>query len=157
MKKIVFILVCISTLNFAHAQSTEISSNYDKIGKFNRGVAIVYKGGLVGAINTSGKEVIKPEYDKITAFGADGLAYCYKRDRVGLISRDGKLIIPNEYDYIGHFKDGYATIRKDKLTGIVDRNGNIVVEIKYDKLKIEQGGIFKAVNPDGSEVLVKKN
>jgi len=139
------------------AQSSEISGNYDKIGKFERGVAIVHKNGLVGVINAQGQEVIKPEYEKISAFGADGVAYTHKNGMVGLITKEGKVIIDNQYEYIGHFKDGFATIRKNGLTGIVDRSGKIVVDIKYDKLKCEAGGVFKATNADGTEVLVKQN
>jgi hypothetical protein len=139
------------------AQSAEISGNYDKIGKFDKGIAIVHKSGLVGAINSEGKEVIKPEYERISNFGSDGLAYTHKNGMTGLISKQGKVIIDNQYEYIGRFKDGFATIRKNGLTGIVDKSGKIVVDIKYDKLKCEAGGVFKATNADGSEVLVKKN
>ena len=139
------------------AQSAEISGNYDKIGKFDRGIAIVYKNGLVGTINSQGQEVIKPEYEKISAFGADGMAFTRKNGMVGLINKEGKVLIDNQYEYIGHFKDGFAPIRKNGLTGIVDRTGKIVVDIKYDKLKCEAGGVFKATNADGTEVLVKRN
>lgn len=153
-----FILI-ISILSFqlVYSQSAEISSNYDKIGKFEKGIAIVHKGGLVGAINTQGKEIIKPEYERLSNFGKDGLSYSYKKGMVGLISKEGTVILDNQYEYIGHFKDGFATIRKNGLTGIVDRSGKIVVDIKYDKLKCDAGGVFKATNADGTEVLVKRN
>lgn len=156
MKNII-LLLSILFCQFMIAQSKEISGKYDKIGKFEKGVAIVHKNGMVGLINSDGKEIVKPEYEKISGFGNDGIAYSYKKGLVGLINRDGKVIIDNLYDYIGHFKDRFATVKKNGLTGIVDKNGNIVVEIKYDKLKVEAGGIFKATNPDGTEVLVKKN
>jgi hypothetical protein len=151
------LLVSILSFQLAFAQSAEISGNYDKIGKFDKGIAIVHKNGLVGAINSEGKEIIKPEYERLSNFGADGVSYSYKKGMVGLISKEGKVIVDNKYDYIGHFKDGFATIRKNGLTGIVDRTGKIVVDIKYDKLKCEAGGVFKATNADGSEVLVKRN
>ncbi len=155
--KTLFSLLAVLLSQLVIAQSTEVSGNYDKIGKFEHGIAIVHKGGMVGAINSEGKEVIKPEYERLSGFGGDGLSYSYKHGMVGLISKTGKVIIDNQYEYIGHFKDGYATIRKNGLTGIVDRSGKIVVDIKYDKLKCEAGGVFKATNADGTEVLVKKN
>ena len=156
MKTLILIFSFLS-FQFAVAQSTEISGNYDKIGKFDKGIAFVHKGGLVGAINSQGNEVIKPEYERLSGFGKDGLSYSYKKGMVGLITKEGKVIVDNQYEYIGHFKDGYATIRKNNLTGIVDKTGKIVVDIKYDKLKCEAGGVFKATNADGTEVLVKKN
>ena len=156
MKKI-FSILTILICQLLAAQSTEVSGKYDKIGKFIKGIAIVHKNGLVGAINNEGKEIIKPEYERISGFGDDGISYTYKTGLVGLINKEGKVIINNEYDYIGHFKDGYATIRKKGLTGIVDKSGKIVVDIKYERLSCEPGGVFKATNPDGTEVLVKKN
>lgn len=155
--KTVVLIIAILCSQLIIAQSTEVSGKYDKIGKFKNGVAIVHKGGMVGAINSEGKEIIKPEYERLSGFGADGLSYSYKNGMVGLVNKSGKVIIDNQYEYIGHFKDGYATIRKNGLIGIVDKNGSIVVDIKYDKLKCEAGGVFKATNADGTEVLVKKN
>jgi hypothetical protein len=155
--KTLILIVSILSFQFVYAQSAEISGNYDKIGKFENGVAIVHKNGLVGTINSDGKEIIKPEYERLSGFSKDGFSYSYKNGLVGLISKDGKVIVDNQYEYIGHFKDGFATIRKDGLTGIVDKSGKIVVDIKYNKLKCEAGGVFKATNADGTEVLVKKN
>lgn len=155
--KNIFLILAVLIYQALSAQSTEVSGKYDKIGKFNKGIALVHKNGLVGVINVEGKEIIKPEYERISGFGDDGISYTYKNGLVGLISKEGQVIINNEYDYIGHFKDGYATIRKNGLTGIVDKNGKIVVDIKYERLTCEPGGVFKATNPDGTEVLVKKN
>ena len=89
------------------AQSTEVSGKYDKIGKFVKGIAIVHKNGFVGAINSEGKEIIKPEYERLSGFGDDGISYSYKNGMVGLITKEGQVILDNEYDYIGHFKDGW--------------------------------------------------
>lgn len=154
MKKIVLIIsVCINSIAFS--QSSEISGRYDKIGNFNNGIAIVHKGNFVGAINSDGNEIIKPEYDRITGFGKDGIAYTHKRDLVGLIDNTGKVIVDNQYDLIGHFKGNNAVVRKGNLCGVINKQGKIIVDIKYNKLKVENHNIIKAVNPDGTEVLVK--
>jgi len=143
--------------SFAFAQSTEISGNYDKIGKFSNGVAIVHKNGLVGAINTDGKEIIKPSYEKISGFGKDGIAYTHKNGLVGLIDNHGNVIVDNIYDMIGHFNGDKAVIRKNGLCGVINRKGKIIIDPKYTKLKVEKDGIVKAVKDDGSEVLLKTN
>jgi len=143
--------------SFAFAQSTEISGSYDKIGKFSNGVAIVHKGGLVGAIGMDGKEIIKPSYEKISAFGKDGIAYTYKNGLVGLIDNHGNVIVDNSYDMIGRFNGDKAVVRKNGLCGVINRNGKVIIEPKYAKLKVEKGGIVKAVKDDGSEVLLKTN
>jgi hypothetical protein len=151
----VLFLVVVSSLAFA--QATEISGSYDKIGKFVNGVAIVHKGGLVGVINADGKEVIKPFYEKISSFGKDGVAYTHKNGLVGLIDVHGKVIVDNIYDNIGHYNGGKAVVRKNGLCGVIDRKGKVLVDVKYQKLNVEKGGIVKAVNADGSQVLLKTN
>ncbi len=156
MKKIVLgVFVALSSLAFA--QSTEISGKYDKIGKFSHGLATVHKGGLVGVINTEGKEIIKPEYQRISPFGRDGVAYTRKKDMVGLIDNTGKVIVENQYDFIGHFKGNNAVVRKGNLCGVITKQGKLIVDIKYDKLQCEDNNVIKAINPDGSQVLIKPN
>jgi hypothetical protein len=156
MKKISLVIFVLVT-QFVIAQSSEISNKYDKIGKFTKGVAFVYKNGYVGVINTEGKEIIKPEYDKITAFGNDALAYSHKKGLVGLINKDGKIIVDNIYDQIGHFKGGNAVVRKNGLCGVINKEGKIIVDIKYDKLSCEERGVIRATNADGTMTLIKAN
>jgi hypothetical protein len=152
------ILVCaLLSFEVVMSQSTEISGKYDKIGKFEKGVAIVRKNNMVGVINTEGKEVVKPEYDKISAFGKDGIAYTHKKDQVGLINTEGRVIADNQYDYIGHFKSGNAIIKKNGLSGVISKEGKIIVEMKYDKLSVEEGGVIRATNADGTMTLIKTN
>ena len=142
---------------FVIAQSTEISGKYDKIGKFQNGLAIVRKGSLYGAINTQGKEVIKPAYDHISGFKSTGLAYTRKNNLVGLVDSTGKVIANNEYDHIGSFRGNNAVVKKGRLSGVINRQGKLIVDIKYEKLKCEQNGVIIAINPDKTQVLVKPN
>lgn len=157
MKKIILVLSSIVIINSINAQSTEISNKYDKIGKFTQGHAFVYKSDKVGLIDKDGKEIIKPEYEKISPFGNDQIAYTYKKGKVGLITINGKVIVDNIYDYIGHFVSGNATVRINNLTGIINKEGKLIVEVKYDKLTCEEGGIIKATNIDGTQVIIKPN
>ena len=77
MKTIIFAL-CLLTSSLAFSQATEVSAKYDKIGKFENGVAIVQKNGLVGVIDMQGKEVVKVEYDRISNFGKDKIYFNLK-------------------------------------------------------------------------------
>jgi hypothetical protein len=137
-----------------NAQQTEVSKKYDNIGKFYNGIAIVRLNGKVGAINSNGKEVIKPEWDKLTGFGQDGIGFAHKDGLVGLITKDGKLILKPNYDRISTFRYGRATITKNNLVGIVDITGKILIEPKYQKLRIDKGGLIRATE-NGTEVLLK--
>ncbi len=136
------------------AQQTEVSGKYDNIGKFYNGIAFVRLNGKVGAINGNGKEVIKPEWDKLTGFGSDGIGFAHKDGLVGLINKDGKLLAKPVYDRISSFRYGRAIITKNNLVGIIDTQGKVLIEPKYQKLKIEKGGLIRATE-NGTEVLLK--
>ena len=43
-------------------------NNYDFVGEFNQGVAIVIKDNLYGAVTIGGYEIIPPIYDYISPF-----------------------------------------------------------------------------------------
>ena len=152
----VVLLICFTFLsNLYFSQSKEISSSYDKIGKFSDGYAFVYKGNLIGIINIDGKEIIKPEYDKLSSFGSDNIAYSTKKGLMGLINKEGKVIIDNIYDNIGSFKNSTAFVKKGNLYGVVNKEGKILIDVKYSKLKYEDGGVIRATKADGNMVLIK--
>jgi len=155
MKKLVFaLMLCIASLGYAQVQ--ELSSKYDNIGSFDHGIAIVKTRGKYGAINTEGKEVIKPEWDKLSGFGADGIGYAHKNGLVGLITREGKVIVEPIYERIGGFHYGKAVMVKNKLKGIITLQGKVLVEAQYENIKIEEGGVIRA-KKNGQESLLKIN
>ena len=43
------------------------------------------------------------------------------------------------------------------MTGIINKDGKLIVEVKYDKLTCEEGGVIKATNIDGTQVIIKPN
>lgn len=153
MKKVIALLFIVSVLKVN--SQTAISSQYDKIGNFYYGIAVVKKNGLEGAINTEGKEVIKPEWDRLSGFGKDGIGFAHKNGLVGLIDVTGKIIAKPEYDRIGNFKYGKAVVMKNGKQGIMTIDGKIIVEVKYDKLKVVEGGAIRATE-NGQEILIKE-
>lgn len=150
MKTTIFLLLTLFTLQ-SHSQ--EISKEYDRIGKFNKGVAFVWKNKLVGMIKPNGKEIVKPQYEKIGSFGGDNLAYTTKDGKIGIINLEGKVIVQNEYESIAPFKGSLAITKKDGRYGIINKKGKVLVENKYQKLKLGKYGDVRAVK-DGQEVLL---
>jgi len=151
MKKIIaflFVAFAVTTQG-----QTEMSAKYDYIGKFNNGIAFVRTNGLVGVINSEGKEIIKPEWEKISGFGDDGVAYCYKATGVGLINREGVLLAQPIYERIGMFHLGRAIVLKNGHEGLIDKTGKQLLEPKYDKLKVEEGGIVRATENGKQQLL----
>jgi hypothetical protein len=150
MKNIIaFVFSCL----FFSAFAQEVSNQYDKIGRFNQGVAIVWKSGHCGLITQGGKEIIKPTYDKISGFGKDGIAYTWKDGLVGLINMQGKIIVPNIYGSISAFNGSFAITRKNGLAGMINKQGKVLIENKYEDIRVERNGIIRAVK-DGKEVIL---
>ena len=131
----------------------EVSKEYDRIGKFDKGVALVWTNKLVGMIKTNGKEIVKPEYEKIGSFGSDNLAFTTKEGKIGIINLEGKVIVPNLYESISQFRGSYAMTKRDGLYGIINRKGKVLVDNKYQKLKLGKYGDVRAVK-DGQEILL---
>lgn len=150
MKKIFFLLLTAFTLQ---ASAQEISKEYDRIGPFHRGVALVWKNKLVGMINKNGKELAKPEYEKIGSFGSDNLAFTTMYGKIGIISLEGKVIVKNEYESISQFSGSLAKTKKDGLYGIINKKGKVLVKNEYQKLTIGRYGDVRAIK-DGQEVLL---
>ena len=154
MIKLLFLFSVLFSL-ISIAQTSEVSARYDRIGKYVNGVAFVHKSGLVGFINAQGKEIVKPEYDKISLFGPDNLAYTWKNNLVGLIDINGKIIVNNVYDHIGHFKYNQAFVKKNNLYGVIDLSGNLLVQPLYIKIKHGPYGNLIANNYDNVEIVLK--
>ncbi|MBX2903935.1 MAG: WG repeat-containing protein [Chitinophagales bacterium] len=149
MKKLFSIILTVLTIS-AIAQVTH---EYDKIGKFNQGVALAWKNGKVGLVSQDGKEIIKPQYEAISGFGRDGLAYTTKKGLKGLINMTGKVIVDNIYGDIGAFHGFWAITRKNGLAGMINKQGAVLVENKYETIKVEKGGIIRAIK-EGKEVIL---
>ncbi len=150
MKKLFsMILVALSVSVFAQ----EVTEQYDKIEKFNQGVAIMWKLGKCGLVSQDGKEIVKPVYDDIGSFGRDGIAYTTKKGLKGLITMSGKVVVDNIYGDIGRFNGFYAITRKNGLAGMINKQGKVLIENKYETIRVEKGGIIRAV-VGGKEVIL---
>lgn len=150
MKKLSILLLALISFG-AYAQ--EITKQYDKIGKFKNGIAVVWKNGHCGLIAQSGKEIVKPQYDKIGAFGSDAIAYTSKDGKMGMINLEGKVVVPNIYEEIGAFKGSFAITKRNGLCGMINKQGKVLVENKYEKIKIGKHGEIRAVK-DGQEMIL---
>ena len=150
MKNSILLLL---TLVSASLFAQEVTGQYDKIEKFNQGVAVVWKLGKCGLMQQDGKEIIKPQYDNIGHFGNDGIAYTTKKGLKGLITMTGKVICDNIYGDIGRFNGSWAITRKNGLAGMINKQGKVLIENKYESIRVERGGIIRAVI-GGKEVIL---
>jgi hypothetical protein len=133
--------------------SQEVTEKYDKIEKFDQGVARCWRLGKVGLVSQDGKEIITPQFDAIGNFGRDGIAYTTKKGLKGLITMTGKVIVDNIYGDIGAFHGFWAITRKNGLAGMINKQGKVLIENKYESIRVEKGGLIRAVI-EGKEVIL---
>lgn len=150
MKKII---ACVMVFAGLVLNAQEVTKQYDKIEKFDQGVAVMWHNGKCGLVSQTGKEIIKPQYDNIGRFGRDGIAYTHKNGLMGLINMTGKVIVDNIYGDIGRFNGPWAITRKNGLAGMINKQGKVLIENKYELIKVEKGGVIRGVI-QGKEVLL---
>lgn len=95
------------------------SGEWDWLGSFGDGLALVEKDGKYGYISATGEAVIPLEWDDAYDFG-NGLAYLEKDGKYGYVTTFGKYFDSADScdGYIAGINDGYLTV--------YDPNGNII-------------------------------
>jgi hypothetical protein len=113
--------------------------DYDTTGlpdliEFSEGLAVVQQNKLYGYIDTTGKIVIKTQYEDCHFF-KEGLASFQQNKKWGFIDRTGKVVIEPQFDQAYFFENGVAEIRKfaqgetgdyPSLMGYVNKQGKVI-------------------------------
>jgi len=137
-----------------------IPCKYDMlVGGFNQhGLAEVRKNGLIGFVDTTGKEQIKCIYQSVGEY-REGLLNARYNDKWGFIDASGKTIIPHKYDIGISFYDGLArvAIRENDTWqfGFINKEDQIIIPLTYSNAKDFHGGKAE-VMLDGKWVKVNK-
>lgn len=106
----------------------ERTKNYDRIGPFVEGRAMVYKGYDIGFINTDGKLITPVQWEDASNF-SEGMALVADPDsgNYGFINKDGNVVIPFIFETAHPFKDGKAEVMGRNFNSFyIDRNGDIL-------------------------------
>lgn len=108
-----------------------IQPQFDTVGKFVEGLAVVEKNGKLGMINKQNKLVVPYKYFYISDM-KDGVAIV-SNDRYykGLIDKNGKEIVKPQYDDMFTFEYGRAVVKKNGKYGYIDKSGKVKIKIEY--------------------------
>ena len=125
--------------------------NYDYVGDFHDGLAMVTKGEKYGFIDKMGNEVVPCIYDFMEETDCsfhEGLAFVHQGDNYYFIDKEGKKAFDFKYDGIPtSFSEGLAAVWKDGKCGYIDKEGNEVIPLsdKYSGEKFSDGmlAVFK--------------
>lgn len=182
------VFICMQEINYEtntyktkvlNAKNKEIFNAYDLVEAientdinhnmwYEEGILRVKKGELYGLIDFSGKEVLKPEYQDITALsGVKNSLLLKKEDKIGLCDNKGNIIIKPEYKEVRSigtdYQNGYIVVNMENKFGIIDFDAKTILEVKYEEIKpvtdnstyvVKQDGKWKVINAK-EEVLVE--
>lgn len=129
---------------------------YDWASGFVNGLSIVgvskevpNTGRNWGFVDSTGKELVKCQYDKIHDF-RDGLACVIKDGKYGFIDTNGKVTIPLEYAAaVGRVIEGYIIASKDGVKfGVLDTANTVVIPFRYNLIVPvpNHRGLFHVMN-----------
>lgn len=119
------------------------SGKYEKISNSFSGdlehFIVKNADGKYGVIDDDGKELVAPQYEKITTCSS-GFFVAERgegdNEEVAVFTSKNKEVIAfGTYDEIGNiYTDGYIVVEKDGKLGIVKKDGSALVEPKYKKI-----------------------
>ena len=133
--------------------------NYDYVGDFQDGMAIVNKGEKIGFIDKMGNEVIPCIYDFLEDADCsfrEGLAFVRQGDKCFFIDKEGKKPFDFKYDSANNFSEGLAVVWKDGKCGYIDTKGNEVIALTDKQFYSDLSDGLAAVSKDGKFGFIDK-
>ncbi len=131
-------------------------------GKYNSVYAVegnliyVARGGKVGAIDMTGKEIVPFIYTGVRET-KNGLAIVTANDRCAVINQSGKIILPlAKYGGVNLHDDGsILVVSTNYKQGLKDYNGNTILKYEYTSIGNINNGYVVAGNQQGMALFNK--
>ncbi|WP_289046724.1 WG repeat-containing protein [uncultured Olleya sp.] len=113
-------------LPFKYTYATDFSlKGYALVKEFHKGELFF--------INTKGKIISTPKFNKIDPFIMDDLVAVEQNNKWGFINAKSKIIIDFRFDEANRFHKGLARVSMNKKFGFINTKGEIIIPIKFDK------------------------
>jgi len=142
-----------------------IQPTYDGADTFTNGYAAVCTGdwesgtALWGFIDTTGTEIVKPQFLYAESFTPEGRALIWlsRGEEVvnGFVNTKGEVFVPEDYEVCSRFSDGLALIRRNGLYGYINADYAIVIPPQYDDAGDFGEGLAYA-EKDGEKFMIDK-
>ncbi|WP_330186204.1 WG repeat-containing protein [Dactylosporangium sp. AC04546] len=118
-----------------------ISTGYDDVRPFRRGVAAVRRGRHWGAVDGVGRVVVSFQYDGfatalldgryIDGFSDEGLAVVSLDGRKGVVDRSGRVLVPPIHHTLMIHPVAFLIADDSQRWGALDRRGRTVIEATF--------------------------
>ncbi|MBC7795357.1 MAG: WG repeat-containing protein [Pyrinomonadaceae bacterium] len=128
----------------------------------NEGLFWIRENGKFGYINSTGKVVIKPQYETTMGFN-EGLAATKLGGKFGFINTKGEWIIKPQFDFSYVFMEGLAMVKTNGKHAWIDRKGQIVIPAQdfeevatgfsEGRLAVKKGGKWGYIDKTGKIVI----
>jgi hypothetical protein len=115
---------------------------------------------LYGFIDSTGKEILKPQYEFIDNF-EEGMAVFVENGEAGMLSESGTVVIPARYDEIYRFDQAHYLFQQNGLQGLVRIDGTQVLPARYSAIglfheglcAVKQNGLWGFANTNGELII----
>lgn len=136
------------------------AAEYDYVGFYREGLAIVSKKDKYGFIDRFNNVRIPLIYSSASAF-KNGRAIVEQNDKIGMIDRNGHLVFDCIYDDLSTVSEGLAYAQLNDKYGYYDTDGTIIIPHNFDdaydfvkgKAKVEQDEKQGFINKEGKFVV----
>jgi uncharacterized protein (TIGR02145 family) len=109
-----------------------INEQFDSVGVFFDGVAVVKAGDKWGGINKKGEYIVNPQYDELI-YDSDGLFVVNVGDKHGWINKKGDVTINPQFDGVSPFYGNkLAPVQMGSRWAYVDRKGQVVINPQFE-------------------------
>lgn len=111
-----------------------IPTKFTHANNFSEGLATVKYFGKWGAIDRTGKFVIKQQFDDMGDGFHNGVCCAKQGQKWGFIDKTGKFVFPPKYDDMRSFNQGFAAVNVGGHWGFVDPNFKSILPTDYAKV-----------------------
>ena len=133
---------------------TVFSGEFDYVWLFYNGIAKIMKNDKWGLIDSTGKVIAEPRYDKIESM-RDGDFYISKSgDKYGVVDIKGNVVAePKFLKVFDHVEEGnFIKVFDKDGCGLIDAEGKMIIEPKFYNIKVKGNRIFVVAYVDGFKV-----
>lgn len=139
-----------------------VSAKYDTLYPTEEGFYKVEQDGLMGLLDSSGREIIAPTHKDIATQYKDGFYRVFDGRKWGLLDSFGQIVSAMNYDEIGNFQNGFAVVVRQYKHGFIDTNMQEMCPLQYDKMTafnkegwaiVERNQHKGCINKEGVEVI----
>ena len=128
---------------------------YDYLGSFHNGIALIEVGNKRGAINDKNEVVIPAKYDSLNRCD-NGIYTASIFGKYGFINQNDEIVIPFEYDEVDPFSEGLASVRMGNKWGYINEKNEMVIACQFDYAGLFRDGVVN-VGKDDDYFHIDKN